>query len=103
MQKRSVSTIWPIKVEEIVLSHNHFPFVLIFNFDKVIEFENSPARYAIRLAITIRGIKPKIDSYAIWLFHPSAEGKNWTITKIIDMRNAQKNPVQITLLDLLYP
>lgn len=56
----TVSIACPTTVDQIALAQNNFPFVRIFIFARIYEFENSPARYAIRLAITILGVYPRI-------------------------------------------
>ena len=56
------SSPWPIKVEPIVLAHNHRPLVAIFIFARTKELENSPIRYAINDAASIRGVYPRIRS-----------------------------------------
>gem|GEM_PF-2432314 len=56
----SVSTACHTAVDPIALAPNSFPLVHIFILARTYEFENSPARYAIRLAITILGAYPKI-------------------------------------------
>ena len=53
---------WPTTVELIVLDHNHFPFVAIFNLDNTSELINSPIAYAQREAMRSLGVDPRMLS-----------------------------------------
>ena len=55
----------PTTVEPMVLVQSHFPFVHIFILARIKELENPPEKYAIKLAITILGVNPKILTSAI--------------------------------------
>ncbi len=56
----TVSIACPTAVDPIALAPKSFPLVHIFIFAITNEFENSPARYAIRLAMTILGAYPRM-------------------------------------------
>lgn len=101
--KSTVSNSWPTSVDPIVRDHKYFPFVAIFNFARTNEFKNSPTKYAIILAATIRGVSPRMALYASWLGQSEAGGSAPTIIKMTAMRTLQPNPIHITLLALENP
>ena len=80
----------------MVRVHKYLPLVKIFILASTKEFVNSPRRYAVRLAATIRGTTPRMESYAAWCGQVGAGGTCPTAQYPSDMKPAAKNPIQMS-------